>query len=207
MQRMDSEPRHDRDQVVTLRGIPWSQFVALTRVSKAGVHLAYLDGVLELVSPGNYHELCKTMLARLLECYVEERGGVLNGFGSETYRKREDEAGVEPDECYVIGTKKKKVPDLAIEIVSTRESIDKLEIYRRLDVREVWFWDDDDIAIYRLAAGEYKRGTRSRLLPGLDVADLARRVRSVDPYRQTAAVRRYRRWLKRRRSPRRARRG
>ena len=42
-------------------------------------------------------------------------------------------------------------------------------------------------------------------IPGLDIADLAQRVRQAGG--QTAAVRRYRRWLKRRRSQRRARRG
>jgi len=206
MLRMDREPG-DHDDVVVLRGVPWSQFVALAKLDLAGPRLAYLDGVLQLVSPGHYHEGIKKMLARLLECYVDVRGGFFDSFGSETYKKRKDQAGVEPDECYVVHKRITKVPDLAIEVVSTNESIDKLEIYRRLGVREVWFWDEGELAIYYLAAGEYRQVPRSRLLPRLDVADLARRVRLVGPGGHAAAVRRYRRWLKRRRSPRRARRG
>jgi Uma2 family endonuclease len=204
MLRMDREPG-DHDDVVTIRGVPWSQFVALAKLDLAGPRLAYLDGVLQLVSPGHYHEGCKTLLARLVECYVEERGGVLDGYGAETYKKRKDQAGVEPDECYFVSLKRGKFPDLAIEVVSTHESIDKLEIYRRLGVREVWFWDEGEIAIYQLVKRSYRLATRSRVLRGLDIADLARRVRQAGG--QTAAVRRYRRWLKRRRSPRRARRG
>src|SRR5215475_11395523 len=131
MLRMDREPG-DHDEVVVLRGVPWNQFVALAKLDLAGPRLAYLDGVLQLVSPGHYHEGVKTLLARLLECYVDVRGGYFDGFGAETYRKRKKQAGVEPDECYVLDDKPKKVPDLAIEVVSTHESIDKLEIYRRL---------------------------------------------------------------------------
>jgi len=44
---------------------------------------------------------------------------------------------LEPDECYLVGDQDKSAPDLAIEVIGTSGGIDKLEIYRRLDVGEV----------------------------------------------------------------------
>ncbi len=89
-------------------------------------------------------------------------------------------------------------PDLAIEVGWSRSGIDKLEIYRRLGVREVWRWDDDEIApMHRLARGQYRRRVGSIVLRALDLDDLVRRVVATDPRGQTAAVRAYRRWLRR----------
>ena len=44
--------------------------------------------------------------------------------------------GVEPDECYCLGTLA-EIPDIAIEIALTSGGIDKLEVYRGLQVPEV----------------------------------------------------------------------
>lgn len=108
------------DQIVLLRGVPWAQYEALCRARSdmAGPRLAYLDGDLEIMSPGRRHELEKTLLARLLEIFALENRVPLNGFGSETFRRKAKRAGVEPDECYSVGHAR-KLPDLAIEVVET----------------------------------------------------------------------------------------
>ena len=184
-----------RDNVITFFPVRWEDYVAMDRIDSPGVRRAYLDGVLELVSPGEYHELVKTLLARFLEAYAVHRGTELNGHGSETLRKERSKAGVEPDECYFLGPTPKEFPDLAIEVVSTHESIDKLEIYRRLRVREVWLWQDEKLALYRLSEKGYTRIRRSRVLPDVDIEDLVRRIRRADQWRQTREVRAYIRWL------------
>src|SRR5207244_10147640 len=65
-------------------------------------------------------------------------------------------------------------PDLAIEVVLTSEGLDKLEIYRRLGVREVWFWRHEQFAIYHLRGQQYESAPNSVLLPDLNMALLAR---------------------------------
>jgi Uma2 family endonuclease len=55
--------------------------------------------------------------------------------------------GLCQDECYGIG-EAKNIPDLAIEVTVTSGSIDKLEIYRRLGVSEVWFWESSRLKLY-----------------------------------------------------------
>lgn len=160
--------------------------------------MAYLDGTLEIMSPARVHEHHKTLIARLVEAYGDESELDLNGFGSETYRRKVEEAGVEPDECYCLGDAK-AVPDLAIEVVNTSGGIDKLEIYRRLKVPEVWFWAKERFWVYRLVGRRYVERARSEVLPGFDLAACAQLVVSTEEWQQAAAVRAWRKTLRRRR--------
>lgn len=187
------------DQVVILRGIRWEQYVALGEsVGDApGVRMTYLDGVLQLMSPCRAHTICRRLVSRLVEVWALERDISLNGFGSETYRKEDQKAGSEPDECYIVGPEK-QFPDLAIEVVYSRGGVDKLEVYRRLGVREVWFWIDGGIRVYQLTRNGYRQVRKSRVLAGIDVDEISAIVASTDSSQQTEAVRRYQRSLRRR---------
>jgi Uma2 family endonuclease len=188
-----------RDQIVVLRNIPWEQYDALCQARKdsAGPRMAYLDGTLEIMSPARSHEYRKKLIARLVETYGEEAGLSLNGFGSETFRRKAEDAGVEPDECYCIGPAK-KFPDLAIEVINTKGDVDKLEIYRRLKVAEVWFWVKGEFIVCQRERRGYAVRESSEVLPGLDLRGLARIVASTDESHQTEAVRAFRRTLRRR---------
>jgi Uma2 family endonuclease len=196
-------PVHE-DQVVVLYRIPWEQYdgLCIARENTAGPRMAYLKGTLEIMSPSPRHEYEKKLIARLLETYAEETGLSLNGFGSTTYRRKVKEAGLEPDECYCLG-EAKKFPDLAIEVSHTSSGIDKLEIYRRLAVAEVWFWAKGRLWLYVLAGARYEAREQSQVLPRLDVAELSRIVGGTDESHQTEAVRAYRRAIRdsRRRAP------
>lgn len=79
----------------------------------------------------------------------------------------------EPDESYYIG-KKKQHPDLAVEVIITSGSINKLEKYKRLRIPEVWFWEDNQLSLYRLGEQEYKQISQSEFLPDLDLDLLVR---------------------------------
>lgn len=84
-------------------------------------------------------------------------------------------------------------PDLAIEVVWTSGGIDKLDVYRGLGVREVWFWREGAIEVSVLDTDQYQRRERSVVLSELDLAELAR---YIDPENQTDSVRRYRQALR-----------
>jgi Uma2 family endonuclease len=87
----------------------------------------------------------------------------------------------------------KEVPDIAIEIVITSGGIDKLEVYRGLEVPEVWFWQDNQFVIYGLQNQTYQQIKRSNLLPELDFSVLTRYVSWTN---QTQAVKAYRAAIK-----------
>lgn len=65
------------------------------------------------------------MIAMLLEAYFQEAQIRFHAMGSATFRKALKRRGLEPDECYCLGTKK-EFPDLAVEIVLSSGLIDKL---------------------------------------------------------------------------------
>lgn len=160
------------DQRLVRYNVPWAHFEAeLALRGDAPVpRMAYLDGALELMSPSKDHERAKSYLGMLVEAYAMARGIDLSPYGGWTLKSAPREAGAEPDECYIIGAdQQKERPDLAIEVVWTSGGIDKLEIYRRLDVGEVWFWKAGRISVHVLADGHYVSAERSGIFPGLDL--------------------------------------
>lgn len=177
--------------------VPWSGFEAqlALRGDAPAPRIAYLDGAMELMSPSVDHERLKTNICRLLETYAMARGIELSGYGGWTLRNAPKASGLEPDECYVFGVEQKATrPDLAIEVEWTHGGIDKLEIYRRLGVPEVWWWRNDDITIYVLREGRYVAAPRSEQLPDLDLPLL---ISFLDHVPMTRAMREYRDALRR----------
>lgn len=153
----------------------WQQFKAIEALMLEipGVRISYFDGCIELMTIGEHHENIKSVLAILLALYFFEMEINFIPVGSAT---REDETkGVsfEPDESYYIGEKKEH-PDLAIEVVITSGSKNKLERYKRFNISEVWFWENNQLSLYRLRENNYESISRSTLLPDLDL-DLLRR--------------------------------
>ena len=117
---------------------------------------------------GEEHEMLKKAIAILLEAYFFELGINFIPVGSATRRSPEKGASFEPDESYYLGQKKEN-PDLAIEINITSGSIDKLEKYKRFQITEVWFWENNQLSLYRLRNDNYEHISCSELLPELNV--------------------------------------
>lgn len=182
------------DQRVFLHGISWQDYERLLsmRGDKSSPRISYLAGEVELMSPSRGHERLKTLIARLLEAFAEERHLPLNGFGSWTLKSRPEERGAEPDECYSLGPPR-EVPDLVVEVVWSKGGIDKLDIYRRLGVREVWIWLEQQVSVFVLRGDAYERRERSELVPELEIGEL---LSFADWEDQTAAVAAFRERLR-----------
>lgn len=167
------------DQRVILHGVSWKTYQAIlaARGDRSAPRIAYLEGELEIMSPSEGHEGVKKKWARLIEAWCEEMGIPLQGYGSWTLKRRKEERGVEPDECYVVGRRKASVPDLALEVTWSYGGLDKLEIYRRLGVREVQLWEDGAISVFASRGGEYLRIARSEVLPTLELELIARHLK------------------------------
>jgi Uma2 family endonuclease len=179
------------DHFVYLRGVSFREYEALLamRGDRSIPRITYLEGVLELMSPSRYHELDKTRFARLLEAWAETVGIDLEGMGSWTLKSGPEERGAEPDECYTIGRVAEgddDRPDIAIEVVWTSGGLDKLEVYRKLGVPEVWIYERPSLRLFGLRGDVYEQLPRSELLPS---ADPALFVRCMDEPTQVEAVR------------------
>ncbi|MGH7999277.1 MAG: Uma2 family endonuclease, partial [Brasilonema sp.] len=103
---------------------------------------------------------------------------------------------------YCIG-EAKSVPDLAIEVTVTSGSISKLEVYRRLGVSEVWFWERYQLIAYHLRDNSqaeqgtvypdtygYEQIKSSEFLPQLDISlleqclSISDSIQAVDEFEQ-----------------------
>ena len=180
----------DPDQRVILGGIDWWQYETFLAIrgDRAGVRVTYLEGVLEIMSPSQSHEMLAKLIARLLEAYADEKGFVFEGYKSMTMRNAPKLRGIEPDECYAVGAAKES-PDLAVEVIWTHGGIDKLDVYRGLGVREVWIWKKEELKAYELRGGAYVEIVQSAVIPGLAPSFIRE---FLDCETQTEAVRRMR---------------
>lgn len=164
----------DSDQIVIINGVSWQIYESLLESlqDSSEFRVSYLDGILRIMSPSRRHESEKKRIAMLLETYFIERAIDFYPLGSTTFRERSVARGIEPDECYCIDSEK-SVPDIAIEVVVTSGGIDSLDIYKGLNVPEVWFWKNGSFSLYCLRENDYKECDRSQFLPDLDLELLA----------------------------------
>jgi Uma2 family endonuclease len=175
-------PASDPEQRQLISGVFWEGYETLLKTvgDESGYRITYLDGLLELMSPSRRHESAKKMISSLLEDYLKAKAIPFFPLGSTTFRKAKLKGGTEPDESYCFGVEK-EVPDLVIEVIVTSGGIDKLEVYRRLGVSEVWFLQNGQLAIYCLEEGQYNQSKLSRVLPNLEINLLQQYVNYSDP--------------------------
>src|SRR4051794_21252870 len=83
------------EQRVFLTNVSWADYerIAAMRGESSVPRLTYLNGVLELMSPGRKHEGDKTKFARLLWAYFEHLGVDVEGIGSLTVKKQDLQRG------------------------------------------------------------------------------------------------------------------
>jgi len=193
----ETAPRRprDEDQFVVFHGLTFTEYEILLAIrgDRPAPRMAYHHGELELMSPSRSHECIKTLIARLLEAYAVERRIRMDGFGSWTLKDGLVEEGAEPDECYVFDREAGERPNLAIEVIWTSGPLDKLEIYRGLQVPEVWVWKADRLQVFSLRDDGYVPVERSAFLPDLTPADVLRFVQLTD---QSESVFEFVDWLR-----------
>lgn len=178
------------DQRIIHAGITWQQF----KLIQAGfgeprrVRLFYYDNTIEILMPGREHEFFSRLIGFLIGLYCLEIGVEFEPIGSTT-QEQEGEAAAEPDESYCFGSSKPR-PDLAIEVIFTSGSTNKLQRYRALSIPEVWFWEDGLFSLYRLQGTAYEPISSSQIpeLSRLDIALLARCVLIAQTSRLEAAA-------------------
>ncbi len=178
------EPEAQNPDPTLLHDITWEQLEQLDIILEhTGSRLTYIDGIVEIMAPpSEAHESPKKTVGDLVGVFLRERDIRFYSKGSETQGKKKDGARIEPDECYNIGSKK-TIPDLAIEVTVTSGGINKLAIYARLQIPEVWFWEDGTIEVYCLRENElYEKVLQSELIPDIDIELVAEHSRMNDQY-------------------------
>ena len=163
------------DEPILIDELSWREFKVVEQLlSRPGVRLSFLDGVLEIRRmPGRKHETAKQRISTLVDLYLEYAGIDFTPTGSVTLESETGRVKREADLSYELGPNR-EFPDLAVEVVVSSGGINKLEAYKRLQIPEVWFWENGALRMYSLGADGYAEVDRSFVLPDLDVVLLVR---------------------------------
>ncbi len=168
-----AEPGEDR--VCVPMDWPTFELFLKSRGERSGTRVTYLDGAVEIMAPSFNHERLKENLGFLLKLWAMEFRLPLYSMGSTTLKKARRKAGAEPDTSFSLRPPTvNATPDIAIEVVWKSPLLDKLEVYRRLGVNEVWVWERGALTAWKCAGGVWKKLRKSSLIPQLDLTLLAR---------------------------------
>jgi len=192
----ERDDRTVEDNIVWLHGLSWVDYERLLdmRGEHSAPRISYLEGEVEIMSPSPTHEAIKSLIGRLVEVYCLEHAIPFSTFGSWTLKAEVHSRGAESDECWVFGEAGAERPHLAVEVVWTSGRIDKLDIYRKLGVAEVWYWRQGRIQLHCLRGERFVPVTASEILPGLDLELLTRFLdcpttsKAIQSYRQALRV-------------------
>lgn len=199
---------------VLLRNVSWGTYERLLaeREERSVPRFFYDRGELEILSPSFEHEQISEIIAELVGELAVELEVDLVGAGSTTFKHESLSRGFEPDKSFYFSRNaalvrgKKRIdldagdlpPDLVVEVDVTNPSLDKLPIFARLGVGEVWRLAGGRLEI--LAPDETGEGyevvSGSRVLLPLKVEDLNRLVEKGLTSDRPAWVREVRGWAR-----------
>jgi Uma2 family endonuclease len=174
----DSDRLSQRSHTVVLPNITWQTYQALRKElgETHAPHLAYDRGQVEITMPSDLHETINCLMKLIVTALAAEFKLKVKGFGSTSLEREDLEAGIQPDSCFYLQNSDRikgrsfdiqhdPPPDLAIEVDITSSSKQRLSIYQRLGVPEIWRYTLREIAIYQLNHGEYKKCDFSPTFP------------------------------------------
>jgi Uma2 family endonuclease len=157
------------DQRIVIQGT-WEKFKLIQQgfADTPGVKLAYYQGAIEILMPGEDHEFFAHVIGYLLTTFFLKTEILFKPTGAKT-QEQEGQVSAQADQSYCIGGSK-PIPDVSIEVVFSSGG-HKLARYRALGVPEVWFWEDGTLTLYHLRDQGYELIERSEL-PGLNQLDI-----------------------------------
>ena len=201
---------------VLFHNISWDQFERLLADlgDSRSARIAYDNGTLEIMTPLPEHEHFKEVIGDAVKDIADELDLDYESYGSTTWRKRFKMAGVEPDNCFYFQheaevrgrldldiSKGDPPPDLALEIDLTSKSLDRFPIYARLEVPEIWCYDEGALKIYHLRDGDYTQAETSLALPQLPIQELPQLIETYRARGRRAIRKAVRAWARGYRAP------
>ncbi len=202
----------EKPQRLVLHNVDWRTYSRLLRaLDERHLRLTYDRGTLEIMTLTHEHESDAPFLGRLAVTLTEELGFPIKVGRSTTFRRRQKERGLEPDDCYWIASEplvrgKRKIdlkvdppPDLAIEVDITRSSLNRMSIYASLSVPEVWRYKGKVLTFNELQAdGSYAVIAHSKAFPLISPADLMKFLPMREQMDENAVIRQFREWVRQR---------
>jgi len=210
---MSTVSRKARPQRLVLYGVSWDEYSRMLRAfaDRPGFRLTYDRGTLEIMSPLFEHENSADLLGLFVLVLTEELGLPRKAGRSTTFRRRRMRRGLEPDHSWWIAHEpqvrgKMRIdlrvdppPDLALEVDVTHRSIDRMKIYAKLGVPEVWRLSGSGLAFQVLQPnGRYAEQPHSLAFPPFTPADMTAHLALRAQHDENEVVRRFREFVRQR---------
>lgn len=158
-----SERLNKSDQILILADLSWEDYEQLI-AQDSNYLISYFQNKIIIVSPTRNHERLAEIIHDLINAYCRKYSVKYWALDSEDIKKKPI-VGKQPDKSYYFETfKATDPPDLAIEVNYTSGTIVDLEKYQILQVREVWFWEKNQLKFYWLENDNYLLISKSKVL-------------------------------------------
>ena len=175
-----------KQENVLLHNVSWQEFenILAEMGESRATRVAYDRGTVEIIMPLPEHEYFKEVIADLVKDLADELDIDYESLGSTTWKRKDVLAGIESDHCFYIQNEplirgrldidldRDPPPDLALEIDITSKSLNRQSIYARLQVPEIWRYDEGVLHIYHLQAGEYVESNQSLVFSQFPVPEI-----------------------------------
>ncbi len=197
-----------------MRDVPWHAYESLVEANGNGpLRIVYDQGCTEIELPASPHDRVKSILGMCIEQYGLTAGVPFIPTGSTTWKNQTRGVGLEADESYYVRHYQDVVtsreidlarhppPDLAIEADLTHRSVDKMRVYARLGVPEVWRWVFDPqregrggrlVCLQLSGNGDYEESTSSVAFPDLPLDWVQRAIEQSEEEGEYVAVNAFR---------------
>lgn len=195
-----------------LENVSWQAFekLLLDLGETRAAQVAYDQGMLEIMAPLPRHEYYKEAVGILVQDLADELDLDYETLGSTTWKRQDVLGGVEPDNCFYFQNEplirgkldldltRDPPPDLALEIDITSKSLDRMAIYARLGVPEVWRYENGVLKIYQLQEQQYLETNTSLAFPMFPVQEIIPFIDQHLSIGKKAMRRAFREWVQQR---------
>jgi Uma2 family endonuclease len=194
---------------IKLQNVSWEMYSSILNELGEGyaLRLTYYQEILEIRMPLPKHEKAKSLIGDFVKLLLEELNIDCEVLGSTTFKSKEMQSGVEPDDCFYIQHEaairgKDRIdltvdppPDLAIEIDNSSQT--SLNSYQALKVPELWRYDGRTLKIYLLQDGKYTESDTSQNFPDFRIIDVIPQfVDRSNTQGRSPTIRAFRAWVK-----------
>lgn len=196
---------------ILLENVSWQAFekTLVELGDSRAARVAYDRGWLEIIAPLPEHEYYKEAIGDLVKDLADELDIDYETLGSTTWKRSDLLAGVEPDNCFYFQSEELVIrgkldfdlmqdppPDLVLEIDLTSKSLNRMPIYARLGVPEIWRYDNGEIEIYQLQGDKYIQTTTSLAFPNIPVQQIIPFIQQHRATGKRAMRRAFREWVR-----------
>jgi Uma2 family endonuclease len=208
---LNADTAVDHNEIV-IDGVSWETYESLLDdLYGSGQHkrVFYDRGRMVILSPLPKHEKWKSLLGCFVEAIAEVRDIPISTYGQTTWKRRDLNRGLEPDECFYIQHEPQMrgkleidlmvdpPPDLCIEIDIRRGGVNKAGIYAAMGINEVWHLRKGQIETLILEPdGTYRVSESSAALPFLRPAELKQFLDAFGTTDQNSLIRQVREWAR-----------